>query len=103
MPRMYHPDLEPPHNTTDVPDDEGSIRVHAESGWKVEPEPAASSPAHAPTVTYEPVQPESDEDYDSLTKEQLQERLRRRDLAVSGTVAELVARLEDDDASKSTE
>lgn len=55
MPRMYHPNLEPPNNEIDVPDDEACVRVHAESGWKVRPEPKSSSPAHAPTVTYEPV------------------------------------------------
>jgi len=58
MPRMYHPNLEPPHNEVDVPDDDACVRVHAESGWKVAPEPEASSPAHAPTVTYAPVEPD---------------------------------------------
>jgi hypothetical protein len=57
MPRMYHPDLTPPHNECDVPDDDACVRVHAEAGWKVAPEPTAASPAHAPTVTYEPVKP----------------------------------------------
>jgi len=56
---MYHPDLTPPHNECDVPDDEACVRVHTESGWKVAPEPTSSSPALAPEpVTYEPVKPE---------------------------------------------
>lgn len=52
--RMYHPDLEPPNNECEALDD-AQAAVYAESGWLPSPEPVADSPAHVPTVRYEPV------------------------------------------------
>lgn len=55
MPHLYHPQL---GREIDVPDDEGCVAAHLESGWKVAPEPEAPSPIHAPEpVTYEPMSP----------------------------------------------
>jgi hypothetical protein len=56
MPRLYHPDVKDSEH--DHPDDEASLAVMFESGWKVAPEPTSSSPAFVPEpVTYEPVKP----------------------------------------------
>lgn len=51
--RMYHPNLEPPHNECEALDD-AQAAVYAESGWLPAPEPVADSPAHVPTVRYRP-------------------------------------------------
>lgn len=51
---MYHPNLEPPNNECEALDDRQAA-VYAESGWLPAPEPEAVSPAHVPTVRYEPV------------------------------------------------
>jgi len=56
--RMYHPDLEPPHNECEVMDDRQAA-VLADSGWLPAPEPETDSPAHVPTVTYQPVAPKA--------------------------------------------
>jgi len=56
MARLYHPELEPPHNEYECPDDEGLLSVLTESGWLPAPEPEQTSPAHVPEpVRYEPV------------------------------------------------
>ena len=49
------------------------------------------------------VEPEVEPTYDSMTVPQLQDILRERSLTVSGTKAELIARLEADDAGPSEE
>ena len=51
----------------------------------------------------EVVEPEVEPTYDSMTVPQLQDVLRERSLTVSGTKAELIARLEADDAGPSEE
>jgi len=51
----------------------------------------------------EVVEPEPEPTYDSMTVPQLQDVLRERSLTVSGTKAELIARLEADDAGPSEE
>lgn len=51
----------------------------------------------------EVVEPEPEPTYDSMTVAQLQDVLRERTLTVSGTKAELIARLEADDAGPSEE
>ena len=48
-------------------------------------------------------EPEPEPTYDSMTVSQLQDVLRERSLTVSGTKAELIARLEADDAGPSEE
>ena len=48
-------------------------------------------------------EPEPEPTYDSMTVSQLQDVLRERGLTVSGTKAELIARLEADDAGPSEE
>ena len=53
-------------------------------------------------TTVEP-EPETEPTYDSMTVTQLQDLLRERGLTVSGVKAELVARLEADDAGPSEE
>ena len=53
-------------------------------------------------TTVEP-EPEPEPTYDSMTVSQLQDVLRERGLTVSGTKAELIARLEADDAGPSEE
>ena len=53
-------------------------------------------------TTVEP-EPEPEPTYDSMTVSQLQDVLRERSLTVSGTKAELIARLEADDAGPSEE
>lgn len=60
--RMYHPDLEPPHNECEALDD-AQAAVYAESGWLPAPEPVADSPAHVPTVRYQPA-PRTDSEAD---------------------------------------
>lgn len=60
MPRLYHPHLEPPSNVITVPDDEGCVAAHEESGWKLAPESEAENPALAPEpIEYEPVKPKA--------------------------------------------
>lgn len=55
--RMYHPDLEPPHNEG-VALTEAQADVYRESGWLDAPEPEQASPAFAPEpVRYAPVEP----------------------------------------------
>ena len=53
-------------------------------------------------TTVEP-EPEPEPTYDSMTVSQLQDVLRERGLTVSGTKAELIARLEADDVGPSEE
>lgn len=54
--RMYHPNLDPPHNEWEGPD--SAAEVLAESGWKPRPDPADPEPGRAPEpVTYAPVRP----------------------------------------------
>lgn len=64
-----------------------------EEATTVEPEPEVE----------EVVEPEPELTYDSMTVSQLQDLLRERELTVSGVKAELVARLEADDAGPSEE
>lgn len=53
---MYHPDLEPPHNTCEVMTD-AQVAVYEESGWKRAPEPEEPEPGLAPQpVQYAPVE-----------------------------------------------
>jgi len=57
MPRLYHPNVKDSEH--DHPDDEASLAVMFESGWKIAPEPKATSPAYEPEpVTYAPVTPD---------------------------------------------
>jgi len=51
--RMYHPNLEPPHNECEVMTDRQAA-VLADSGWLPAPEPETDSAAHVPTVRYAP-------------------------------------------------
>jgi hypothetical protein len=54
---MYHPNLEPPHNTCEVLT-EAQAAIYEESGWKRAPEPEAPEPGLAATpVEYAPVEP----------------------------------------------
>lgn len=54
--RMYHPDLEPPHNEGEALT-EAQAAVYEESGWLRSPEPEQASPAFAPEpVRYAPVE-----------------------------------------------
>jgi hypothetical protein len=79
MPRMYHPNLTPPNNEIDVPDDEGCVRVHTESGWELAPEPTSSSPALAPEpVTYAPVPNAADLDLDDADAPELPKTTKRK-------------------------
>jgi hypothetical protein len=63
---------------------------------------AANAPAPEAEPEAEPEETggEDSETYGTWTKAQLQYELQTRDLAQSGTKAELVARLEEDDAAK---
>lgn len=62
---------------------------HDEIPGEEAPEPAAADDGTAG----------GDSDYQDLTAEELKDKLRSRDLPVSGNKDELVARLEEDDAS----
>lgn len=68
----------------------GAEPEHAAGGTQREPEPPEAPPAGT----------EPGDDYDGLLVPQLRERLHQRDLPVSGTRPELVARLRADDAER---
>lgn len=53
--RLYHPNLEPPHNECEVMD-EAQAAVYAESGWKRAPEPEAREGYAPEPVEYAPVE-----------------------------------------------
>lgn len=63
---------------------------------------AAADAVVEEATTVEP-EPEPEPTYDSMTVSQLQDVLRERGLTVSGTKAELIARLEADDVGPSEE
>jgi hypothetical protein len=58
--RMYHPDLEPPHNECEVIT-EAQAAVYAESGWKVAPEPEQREGYAPEPVRYGPVSEPAEE------------------------------------------
>lgn len=58
MARLYHPNLEPPDNECEVPDDEGLLAVLAQSGWLPAPEPEEKPGYEPEPVKYAPVEPE---------------------------------------------
>jgi hypothetical protein len=65
---MYHPDLEPPNNTTEALTEEQAV-VYEESGWKRAPEPEAPEPGLAPMpVEYAPVETKKPSARKSATK-----------------------------------
>jgi SAP domain len=101
--RLYHPDLEPPHNECEVMN-EDQAAIYAESGWKPAPEPEAPRPGYAAEpVRYAPVVAElevDDGEYDGMTKDELQAELRDRGLSTSGNKDELVSRLYEDDQAE---
>lgn len=56
MTRIYHPNV--PDSEHDHPDDEASLAVMYDAGWKPAPVAESDNPALAPEpVTYEPVKP----------------------------------------------
>lgn len=58
MIRLYHPNLEPPHNEC-VALTEEQAAIYEQSGWRRAPEPEAR-PGYAPDpVVYEPVAPKA--------------------------------------------
>jgi len=56
MARLYHPAL---GREIEVPDDEGCIAVHAESGWLPAPEPEARPGYEPEPVVYEVAAPKA--------------------------------------------
>jgi hypothetical protein len=55
---MYHPDLEPPHNTCEAMN-EAQVVIYEQSGWVRAPEPAEPEPGlAAQPVQYAPVSSE---------------------------------------------
>lgn len=56
MARLYHPELTPPDNECEVPDDEGLLGVLAASGWLPAPEPEQRPGYEPEPVTYAPVE-----------------------------------------------
>jgi hypothetical protein len=52
--RMYHPDLEPPHNECEALD-EAQAAIYRESGWVDAPEPEQRPGYEPEPVKYEPV------------------------------------------------
>lgn len=81
-----------PDETIDVDEATASRLVHEGKARVAEGEDVPASVAAAEPTTAAGVETGA-EDYDALTVDELQDRLRARDLPVSGTKAELVDRL----------
>jgi|TARA_R110000824_G_scaffold3689_7_gene17470 hypothetical protein len=72
-----------------------NIQVHNEEHLLVPPMPSPrSTPAESPS---------EETDYDSLNKTELQVLCSQRGLSTTGTKADLIARLQEDDAEPTTE
>lgn len=110
---LFNKHLEPPNNTTTVPDSRGGLisgqaLIDQESGWDWAPLEAEPSPGEqVRAVEYRPVEPEAsgpaETDYTAQTVPELQEELRRRDLSTTGNKGELIDRLIADDESDDDE
>lgn len=106
---LFNKYLEPPHNTTTVPDSRGGLisgqtLIDQGAGWEWAPADAEPEPGErAKAIEYRPVVPEASSpetgSYEDMTVSQLQDELRGRDLSTTGNKGELIDRLTADDES----
>lgn len=108
---LYNENLEPPTNTTEVPDTpdghlSGETLIAQGNGWQWTPEPAEPEAGlQSESVTYAPVEASGGTTYEDMTVTELKDEIRKRneqgaEITLTGDKEDLIGRLHDHDKAQ---